>query len=110
VLREKRWIIGAMRRLTPESRLPDDAGEPDLARVLDQLNTFHTDLLRDIEARRSWKLAFRNGVIGALGGIVASALFFAFAVRVFAPLNRIDSLKPILERIAEEDERSHPAR
>ena len=79
---------------------PHETVPPSTSDLLEQIKLLNVNLERDIHSRASWKLALRNGLLGALGGLVGSSIVVAFVVHFAKPLAQIVELRPALERLA----------
>jgi hypothetical protein len=73
---------------------------PDIVSLMAEIKLLNANLERDIHSRSNWKLAMRNGVLGAVGGLVGSSIVFAVLVHFAKPLGQIVELRPALERLA----------
>ncbi|MHB8636662.1 MAG: hypothetical protein ACYC96_09340 [Fimbriimonadaceae bacterium] len=80
------------------SSSPDEPIRP--SELMAQLKLLNANLERDIRSRASWKLALRNGLIGAVAGLIGTSILVALIVHFVKPLNQIIELRPALERLA----------
>ncbi|HLK15064.1 MAG TPA: hypothetical protein VKT78_09685 [Fimbriimonadaceae bacterium] len=66
------------------------------------MERLNANLERDVRSRGSWKIALRNGIVGAIGGLIASSVLIAILVHFSKPLQQISELRPTLERLAQQ--------
>jgi hypothetical protein len=71
-----------------------------MSELMDQIKLLNINLERDIHSRANWRLALRNGLLGAVGGLVGTTVLFALLARFVGPLRQIVELRPTLERLA----------
>jgi hypothetical protein len=58
----------------------------------------------------NWKLAFRNGLLAGLGGVLGATLIVTLLIWVVQPFKEIGPLKPTLDRLTEALERNNRSR
>ena len=59
-------------------------------------------LLRErIRLLLDWRIAARNGLIAGFCGAVGATLLVSIAIAIIKPLEKIDALKPALEKIGQ---------
>jgi hypothetical protein len=56
---------------------------------------------RQVAIQKDWRLPLRNGVLQGLGAAVGATLVISLVLWALKPLERIDALKPVLERISQ---------
>jgi hypothetical protein len=78
--------------------------QPGISDLMEQIRMLNINLERDIHSRANWKLALRNGVVGAIGGLVGSTILLAVVVHFVKP---IAELRPALERLAQQAGQDH---
>lgn len=54
---------------------------------------------------KDWRISLRNGLLTGLGGVVGATVLVTLTLTVIRPLQSVESLRPILERIAADLER-----
>lgn len=74
----------------------------DLLRELKRSNELITRLVAN---QLNWKLAFRQGIVAGLGGVIGATVVVSILVAILQPFKRVEILKPTLDRIAAELER-----
>jgi tetrahydromethanopterin S-methyltransferase subunit F len=61
------------------------------------------DLLREqIRISRDWRIPLRNGLASGLGTVIGATLLVSILLGVLKPFEKIETLGPGLERLAEE--------
>ena len=85
--------------VTSSEKLP-----PGMSELMDQIKLLTINLERDIHSRASWRLALRNGIIGAIGGLVGSTILLAVVVHFVKP---IAELRPLLQQMAQRAGEGH---
>jgi len=85
--------------VTSSEKLP-----PGMSDLMDQIKLLTINLERDIHSRASWRLALRNGIVGAIGGLVGSTILLAVVVHYFKP---IAELRPALQQLLKQASQNH---
>lgn len=84
------------------------SGQPiDLSELKERLDKLNANLERDIHSRSSWKLALRNGLLGAIGGVVGSSILVGVVAHFLKPVLDIGQLRPLLERLVDQQTHGH---
>jgi hypothetical protein len=85
------------------SSSPSDRAEPawaaDLAAQVARANSL---LERRIELALDWRIALRNGMIAGFGGVLGATIVVSIAFAALRPLQSIERLGPILQRLEAE--------
>lgn len=68
----------------------------ELCRQIERTNAL---LAEQLALAKNWKVAMRNGLAAGLGGVIGATLLVSLTLGVLRPLQGLDRLGPILERI-----------
>ncbi len=62
-------------------------------------------LAKHIALQRDWKLAVRNGLLAGLASVIGATLLVSILLTVLRPLQRLERLGSVFERIEQELEK-----
>lgn len=86
---------------------PSESVDPaTMSELVVQLQRLNANIELDIRTRTSWKVALRNGLLAAIGGLLGSTVLLTVLVKLAEPLNQMAALKPAIDRLAEQEEHS----
>lgn len=68
----------------------------ELCRRLEETNAL---LKLHLDLAQNWKIRLRNGLLTGLGGVIGATLLVSIILGVIRPLQGLDRLGPILERL-----------
>ncbi len=72
---------------------------------MDELHRGNELMAELVRNQKDWRIAFRNGLLAGLGGVIGATVLVSTLVWIMKPLQRLEVFKPTLERIAQELER-----
>lgn len=92
------------------------AGIPPAREIMNVENEEWVNLLRrnnELLAERNrlmsdWKLAARNGLIAGFAGAVGATMIVSILLAALKPFEKVDALRPAIERIADDLNRNRP--
>ena len=72
----------------------------DHARELTEALVAYTKLVdRQLAQQRDWKLAFRNGLLAGLGGVIGATVVVSLVVAILQPFRSLQAVGPMIERL-----------
>ena len=85
----------------------DDGREAEVREaLLEELRRVNDLTAELIRVRKDWKIAFRQGLLAGLGGVIGATVLVSVLIWMLQPLKKLEILKPTLDRIAQQLERS----
>lgn len=83
---------------------PESSGQSS-AELLAELKQANLLLAKYVYNQRSWKLAFRQGLLTGLGATVGATLLVSLLLWILQPLKHLEFLKQPLDKISQELEK-----
>lgn len=80
----------------------NNESDPILVELCRRLEEHNALLTRQLAYAQNWRIILRNGIIAGLGGVLGATLVVSVLMGVLRPLQGLDRLGPILERLEQD--------
>ena len=63
------------------------------------LRHFSELIEKQLAQQRDWRLAFRNGLLAGLGGVIGATVVVSIIIAITQPFRRLDAVGPLIDRL-----------